>query len=53
MPVSVSEDIDNLAIVTTPGVGFGPHGEGFIRAALTVPVERIREAVQRIGKLKW
>ncbi|MFQ5881132.1 MAG: LL-diaminopimelate aminotransferase [Candidatus Methylomirabilales bacterium] len=40
-------------IVTTPGVGFGPHGEGFIRAALTVPVERIREAVQRIGNLRW
>lgn len=40
-------------IVTTPGVGFGPHGEGFIRAALTVSVERIREAVERIGKLTW
>ena len=40
-------------IVTTPGVGFGPHGEGFIRAALTVPVERIREAVQRIGNISW
>ena len=38
-------------IVTTPGVGFGPHGEGFIRAALTVPAERIREAVGRIAKL--
>lgn len=45
--------LGEAGIVTTPGVGFGPHGEGFIRAALTVPVGRIREAVDRIGKLSW
>ena len=32
-------------------IGLGPSGEGFIRMTLTVPEERIREAVERIGKL--
>ncbi|MGH7406092.1 MAG: aminotransferase class I/II-fold pyridoxal phosphate-dependent enzyme, partial [Candidatus Methylomirabilales bacterium] len=43
--------LSEAGIVMTPGVGFGPHGEGFIRAALTVPVDQIREAVERIGKM--
>ena len=38
-------------IVTTPGSGFGEPGEGYVRMALTVPRERIREAVERICKL--
>jgi LL-diaminopimelate aminotransferase len=38
-------------IVTTPGSGFGDPGEGYVRMALTVPAERIREAVERILKL--
>ena len=38
-------------IVTTPGSGFGDPGEGYVRMALTVPRERIREAVERICKL--
>ena len=38
-------------IVTTPGSGFGEPGEGYIRMALTVPKERIQEAVERIQKL--
>ncbi|MCX6357071.1 MAG: aminotransferase class I/II-fold pyridoxal phosphate-dependent enzyme, partial [Candidatus Aureabacteria bacterium] len=38
-------------IVATPGNGLGPSGEGYIRMALTVPEERIREAVERIGKI--
>ena len=38
-------------IVTTPGSGFGEPGEGYVRMALTVARERIREAVERICKL--
>jgi len=38
-------------IVTTPGVGFGENGEGFIRFALTVSKERLKEAVTRIKKI--
>jgi len=38
-------------IVVTPGVGFGKYGEGYIRMALTVPKERIREALVRLNKI--
>lgn len=38
-------------IVATPGVGFGKYGEGYIRFALTVSVERIREAIDRLRKI--
>ena len=38
-------------IVATPGVGFGKYGEGYIRMALTVPEERIREALGRLKKI--
>ena len=44
--------LERASIVTTPGNGFGPSGEGYIRAALTVGEERIREAVERIRGLK-
>ncbi|MEM2112031.1 MAG: LL-diaminopimelate aminotransferase, partial [Candidatus Bathyarchaeia archaeon] len=37
-------------VVTTPGIGFGKYGEGFIRLAVTQPKEKIREACQRIAK---
>lgn len=37
-------------IIATPGVGFGKSGEGYIRMALTVPKERIREAIERLKK---
>lgn len=43
--------LDKANIVATPGVGFGEHGEGYIRFALTVTVDRIKEAVGRLGNL--
>ncbi len=43
--------LDEAAIVATPGVGFGPHGEGYVRFALTRPVERIEEALARMEAL--
>ena len=39
-------------VVVTPGVGFGKYGEGYIRMTTTVPVPRLREAIQRLEKLK-
>ncbi len=44
--------LEEAAIVTTPGVGFGAPGEGYIRATLTVAKERLAEAVERIKKIK-
>jgi len=43
--------LDKANIVVTPGVGFGKYGEGFIRMALTVSVERIKEAIARLKKI--
>lgn len=40
--------LTEAGIVTTPGNGFGAAGEGYVRMALTVDVDRIREAVKRI-----
>ncbi|MCX8031512.1 MAG: LL-diaminopimelate aminotransferase [Thermodesulfovibrionales bacterium] len=47
----VSYLLQNAAVLGTPGVGFGAAGEGYIRFALTQSVERISEAVERIGKV--
>jgi len=43
--------IEEAYVVTVPGAGFGPAGEGYLRMALTVDVSCIKEAVERIGKL--
>lgn len=45
--------LEECAIVTTPGNGFGRAGEGYIRATLTATEERLKEAVERIASLKW
>jgi LL-diaminopimelate aminotransferase len=42
--------LNKAGILTTPGNGFGAPGEGYVRFALTVPVKRIKEAVERIRK---
>jgi LL-diaminopimelate aminotransferase len=43
--------LEEAHVVTTPGVGFGPSGEGYVRMALTAPEDRIAEAVDRIGRM--
>jgi LL-diaminopimelate aminotransferase len=50
---TVSKLLDEAAIVCTPGNGLGASGEGYVRFALTVSVPRIKEAVERISKIKW
>ena len=40
--------LDKTGILATPGNGFGPSGEGYIRFSLTAPTERIKEAVERL-----
>jgi LL-diaminopimelate aminotransferase len=44
----VSHLLDKAGVLITPGNGFGAPGEGYVRFALTVNVERIKEAVERI-----
>lgn len=44
--------LEEAGVVVTPGVGFGPSGEGFYRIALTVERARIAEAMDRLKGLK-
>lgn len=43
--------LDKAQVMVVPGVGFGRHGEGYVRIALTIPKQRMEEAVARIGKV--
>jgi LL-diaminopimelate aminotransferase len=35
-------------VIVSPGAAYGPSGEGYVRLSLTVPDERLEEAVRRI-----
>ena len=43
--------LERAGLVVTPGIGFGAYGEGFIRLALCVSEERLKEAGERIKGL--
>jgi LL-diaminopimelate aminotransferase len=44
--------LEEAQVVATPGLGFGPSGEGFIRFSLTSPDARLAEAVRRIQSIR-
>ncbi len=44
--------LEEVGVVVTPGVGFGPSGEGFYRIAITVTEARLAEAMTRLKGLK-
>lgn len=43
--------LEKAHIVVAPGIGFGDHGEGYVRVGLLTTEERFTEAVERISKL--
>ncbi len=43
--------LEKAGILATPGSGFGPSGEGYLRFSLTLNKERIKEAVERLRKI--
>ncbi len=45
--------IREAGVVTTPGVGFGKYGEGYIRMTVTTSKERLAETVDRIAKVQF
>lgn len=45
--------LDQGGIVATPGNGFGEEGEGYIRMALTVDEKRLKEAIDRLKRIKF
>jgi aspartate/methionine/tyrosine aminotransferase len=38
-------------VVVGAGSSYGEHGEGYMRLSLTVPDDRLAEALERIGTL--
>jgi LL-diaminopimelate aminotransferase len=40
--------LEESGVVVSPGASYGPNGEGFFRISLTVPDERLAEAVERL-----
>ena len=45
--------IDEAGVVVTPGLGFGPGGDGYFRISLTTPDPRLDEAMDRLAKLSF
>jgi LL-diaminopimelate aminotransferase len=44
--------LEQANVVVSPGGAYGPSGEGFVRLSLTVPDDRLEEAVRRIETLR-
>lgn len=42
--------LERAGVAVTPGTNFGSRGEGYVRISLTVPDDRLDEAVARIEK---
>ena len=45
--------LDEAGVNMTPGNGFGEPGEGYFRVSLTVPDQRLDEALERLRKLRF
>lgn len=43
--------LEKADVVVAPGIGFGAHGEGYVRLGLLTSESRLQEAIERIGKL--
>ena len=41
--------LSELDMVVTPGTGYGPSGEGYIRLSLTTPDEKVEEGLRRLS----
>ena len=42
--------LNEADVIVSPGAAYGPSGEGYVRFSLTVPDDRLREAVERIER---
>jgi len=47
-----SEILGKCQVVTTPGAGFGPAGEGFVRLSAFGHRQDVEEACRRLGQMK-
>jgi len=46
-----SKILEEAQVVTIPGAGFGPGGEGFLRLSAFAPRESCEEACKRLAKV--
>jgi alanine-synthesizing transaminase len=42
--------IEKAELAVSPGIGFGEHGEGFVRIALVENEQRIRQAARNLRR---
>jgi alanine-synthesizing transaminase len=42
--------LEKADVAVSPGAGFGPHGEGYLRLSLVENENRLRQAVRQIGR---
>jgi len=42
--------LEEALVVVTPGIGYGPSGEGYIRISLTTPDDRLDDGLSRLEK---
>jgi LL-diaminopimelate aminotransferase len=42
--------VNETGVVVTPGASYGDAGEGYIRISLTVPDDRLEEALSRLSR---
>jgi alanine-synthesizing transaminase len=42
--------LEQADVAVSPGSGFGPAGEGYVRMALVENENRLRQAVRQIGR---
>jgi len=47
-----SDILENTSVVTIPGAGFGPGGEGYLRLSAFAPRENVIEACKRLREWK-
>ena len=47
--------LEHGGVVAIPGTGYGDAGEGYVRMSLTLPTDRVEEAVRRIAPVcaRW
>lgn len=45
----VLELMERAGVIVTPGASFGPHGEGYVRMALVLPPDDLRQVVDAIA----
>lgn len=43
------ELLERLSIVVTPGIGYGPSGEGYVRFSLTISDDELEKGIERLA----